>query len=249
MRASLVFIFSFTLSILSTLSFAKDYTAQDYVKELSKSSVILKIPAIQTLEWAGLSDPKVFDKLEADVLKNYQNTDSAEVIKALGWALRGLSFSGNEKYLPTLEKVAVDGGHRNLRKHAKKSVEVLRKYKDWNPMINPHHNNIDAGYPSKTQRYSNMLKSGEYELMRIAGKRIAREQVFDKKVLSIAAQSVQEYYPKVSDTLSVDSVAWVMRALASSTDPSYKPLIEEVFTKTEDKKLRRHAKKYLAYFE
>lgn len=236
------------LIFCSTFIWGEDYSPNDYIEIFSKSSIIQKTDAIQTLEWAGLSDPKIYDLLEKDLLENYETAESAELIRALNWVARGLSFSGNEKYIPTLEAVAKKGVHRNLRKFGTVGLEDLQKYKVWNPVINPNHNNIAAGYPPNQVRFINMLKSDDYELIRLAAKRIQRDQLYDHQYLDVLASVIQNHYQKVDDKLSVDSVAWAVRALAGAADPKYKAMIEDIAANAENKNLRKYASKYLAYY-
>lgn len=227
---------------------AEEYNPQQYIEIFSNPNIIQKQQAIQTLEWAGLSDPRIFDLLEKDLLENYKTAESGALIRALNWVARGLSFSGNEKYIPTLEAVAEDGAHRNLRKFGKQGLEDLQKYKAWNALINPNHANIKAGYPSQQERFKNMLRSDNYELIRIAAKRIHRDHLYEHAMLDIAAATIEKYYQKVDDDLSIDAIAWVLRATAGSADPKYKPLIEKVAAEAENKKLRKNANKYLDYY-
>lgn len=237
------------LCAVATYTQAADMQPQDYIEAFTKLSILQKPEKVEPLEWAGLSDPKIFDLLEKDVLDNYKTADSSGLIKALNWEVRGLGFSGNEKYIPTLQAVAKDGVHRNLRKYAEQAIADIGNYKQWNPLINPNHNNTNVAYPSDKQRYVNMLNSGNYELMRIAAKRIHWEHLYEHDILDVTAKAVEAYYQQANDDLSIDSVAWMVRAVAGSKDPKYKPLVENVAANAENKKVKKYAKKYLSYYE
>lgn len=237
------------LAIMTISAQARDLKPEDYVDTFSNKPLLQKDKTIESLAWAGISDPRIFDLLEKDLLDNYQTADSKNLIDVLSWTAKGLAFSGNEKYRSTLSGVASGAKHKKLRKYAEQSLAELDSYKKWNPVINSNHDNINAEYPSDKQRFKNMLQSGDYELIRIAAKRIHYEGNYDQDLLDIAAKVLEENYKNASDALSVDTVAWLLKAIAGSAEPTYKPLIVSVRDTTGNKRIRKYANKYLKYYE
>lgn len=237
------------LSIVMTATQASELKPEDYFNTFSQKTILQKDKTIESLAWAGLSDPRIFDLLEKDLLDNYKTADSKNLLDALSWAAKGLAFSGNDKYRSTLSTVADQAGHKKLRKYAGQSLQMLDDYKKWNPVINANHADYTAAYPSEKQRFKNMLQSGEHELIRIAAKRIHYAGHYDQDLLDIAADTLEDQYPKVNDSLSVDAVAWLIKAIAGSTDPKYKALIEKIRDTAENKGVRKYAKKYVKYYE
>lgn len=236
-------------AVLAVSAQASDLKPQDYLDAFSKSSILQKQKTIEPLAWAGLSDPRIFDPLEKDLLDSYQTADSGNLVDALSWAAKGLAFSGNEKYRPTLSTVANEAANKKLRKYARQSLEELDDYKKWNPLINPNHKSAKAEYPSEKQRFKNMLQSGNDELIRIAAKRIHYEGSYDRDLLDVAAKTLEERYSKASDSLSVDAMAWLLKAIAGSADLKYKAQIENIRDSAGNKRVRKYAKKYLQYYE
>ncbi len=245
-------VFSLTCAFLcAALSFslqARDLTPANYIEAFSSGSIIEKQKTIESLAWAGLSDPKIFDLIEKDLLDNYATADDGNMVRALNWAARGLAFSGNEKYNATLAKVAEGAKHKKLRKHAQNSLAELREYSVWNPLINPS-NASGSDYPNDAERYKIMLQSGNFEVIRLAAKRIHHEGVYSQDVLDVTMATIEKYYQNVDDDdTALDAMAWTAKALAGSKDLKYKPFIESIATNANNKKMRKYATKYLNYY-
>ena len=240
-------IFAALLLIFSAYSSAREYKPEEYLSAFENYSFADE-DAVKALNLAGLSDARIFDPLDQYVQKNMGNMDDSTVIKAVIYALEGLSYSGNGKYHATIEKAAFEGGHKKVKKAASEALAKLDQFAKWNPLINPNHNNYKAGYPGVKDRIKNMLSSGDDILMSTAARRVYDERWYDDVLLDAAAKSIDGHYQQVDDDASLDAMVWLMRATAASKKMKYKSLIEKVMETTDNKQLRKYAQKYLGYF-
>ncbi len=226
---------------------AEPETPDDYVKIFQSGSPIEQEKAAQSLEWAGLRSPKLFDLVEAKVLEALPKATDRIGVNYVGHLTKGLAYSGNEKYRPTIEKIIKDAPHRNVKKHATQALNDLPLYATLNPLIAPQAW-PEYPHPSLNQRLINMLSSGNSELMRMAAKRIHFTQNYQPEFLAQLNRAIDINYQQSLDSLGLDATAWMCRALAGSRVAEYKPTIEKVAASATEKKLRSYASKYLAYY-
>ena len=232
--------------LLSHVTLAAELTPEGYVKAYS-SGTEQEQSINESLAWAGLSDPEIFDPIEQQLLNAYLSKQSKDKIDYLSWLAKGLGFSGNPKYIPSLTTIAKDAKSKKLRRHAESALAILSKYQQWNPIIAP-----DAGiglpYPTTSQRLKIMLDSNDMELIRVAAKRMYLSRMSDHELISTASKLIEKHYQSDGDKVFIDTVAWLCKAVANSKNPQYKPLIERVSTSANNKKLRNYARKYLNYY-
>ena len=246
-RSWLVLVFC-AFAIHSPLASAVEPSSpEEYLRVFQSGLKIEKQNAAASLAWAGISSPKLFDLIEKEVLDNYQSASSRNSVAYVAWMIKALSFSGNEKYRATLGKVVTETKARKLRKYGTYALEQLSLYKKYNPIIAPKAW-PEHKHPSLNQRLINMLKSNEYELIRIAAKQINNEYNYQPELLAAVDQAIKAHYKTVNDPLSVDAIAWACRSIAGSRDEQYKAIIEEVSKNALNRKLRKYARKYLKYY-
>lgn len=240
-----------TLLVALTLSggaSAEEYDLAYYQEIFAKGNRTEQIKAAGSLEWAGLSDPVLFDLVKAKLDQVGPTAKSKGEIDYASWLLKALAFSGNEQYRAVLEEYSEKPFHKKLRKYAKQGQVALTQHSHWNPVIsNPEH--FDAAQSLKVNRLANMLRSDQMELKRIAAKRIHFEHLYDPYLLALLAERLQQEVPEMAgDKLTIDTYAWMAKALAGSAEPEYRPLIENLAETAPERKLQRYAKKYLNYF-
>ncbi len=215
-----------------------------YVKIFSNEPAYVQEDAAQELEWVGLSDPRLFDIIEKNMKARYMDVDRVGVNYA-SWMAKGLGYSGNEKYRAALEEVAANAAHKNTRKHANTALELLQRHRVWNPLIAGNGQAI-SGLSIEQTGYVNMLKSGDRELQRIAAKRIYHERIRNKQILGVLFDEAKKGVANPGDDRNdADAVAHMLKALAATSDPAYKPLIEDAAANAPDKNLRKWAARYL----
>lgn len=215
-----------------------------YIKVFSTEPAHIQKDAAQDLEWLGLSDTRLFDLIEKNLKAHYQSVDKVTVDYA-AWMAKALGFSGNDKYRATLETVVAGAGHKNLKKHAGTALENLAQYQRWNPIIAGNGQAI-GGLSIEHTGYVNMLNSGDRDLQRIAAKRIYHERLRSKQILDVLfAQAQQGVANPGAGKEDADAVAHMLKALAATSDPAYRPLVEDAANNATDKNLRKWAAKYL----
>ncbi|HEY9034545.1 MAG TPA: hypothetical protein VIN71_11450, partial [Pseudomonadales bacterium] len=203
-----------------------------------------QIDAADELAWLGLSDPRLFDIIEKNLKAHAMDVDKPGANYA-AWMAKGLAYSGNDKYRATLEDVAANAGHKNTRKHATNALELLAQHKRWNPIITGNGQAI-SGLSIEQTGYANMLKSGDYELQRIAAKRIYHERIRNSFLLGLLLDETQKALAKEGmERDEADAAAHMLKALATTSDPKYRALVEDTAANNKDKNLRKWAERYL----
>jgi len=234
---------SLTATLAQAASSQKELVDR-YVKIFSSEPAHIQQEAAQDLEWLGLSDPRLFDLIEKQMLARYMDTDKVGANYA-AWMAKALGFSGNPKYQASLEKVAGGAGHKNTRTHANTALELLAQHKHWNPII-AGNGKAMSGLSIEQTGYVNMLKSNERELQRIAAKRIYHERIRNQQMLAVLFEETKKAAANPGDGREdADCVAHMLKALAATSDPAYKPLLEDTANNAGDKNLRKWAARYL----
>lgn len=196
------------------------------------------------LRYAGISDINLYDYIEKKVLEKYKITDS----EAVSWLIIALGFSGLEKYEPTLEKIIKDDVNSAYTKHAADSLNNIIWYEEWNPIISDK-SNYNNNESEEVNHFANMLRSDQYLLMRIAAKRIHYQHLYSKYLLDILKYEIKQHYndPKY-DRFQPDTLAWMLKALCGSKNTEYRSVVAEVINNAKNRKIVKHAKKYMSYF-
>jgi hypothetical protein len=220
----------------------------DYIKTFTDGSYTAQEKACQRLEWAGLSDPRIFDLVEKNLLAGYQTADSRSSVNEMAWLTKALAFSGQEKYRNTIAEVAANGGHKKLRNYAAESDAMLTNYARWNPIINDK-KQYDAKQSVEANRFANMLRSDELALNLLATKRIYHEGLNDAYLLEALKQATEKRLPEENGSKEfVDTVAWMVKTLATTRDEKYLAVVEAASTSAGNKKVQKYASKYLKKF-
>lgn len=93
------------------------------------------------------------------------------------------------------------------------------------------------------QRYVNQLVQGGPVSIREAAQSIYHSGYRDQETLDVAAEVLLQKYRSASDNTTSDALAWVCKALASSGNGRYKPVLSEVVANSDNRKLDRHCEK------
>jgi hypothetical protein len=234
-----------------TVTFA-DATAEKEIKEyitiFSEGSYTAQEKACQRLEWAGLTDTRIFDLVEKNLLAGYQSADSRSTVNEMAWLVKALAFSGQEKYRNTIAEVAANGGHKKLRKYAAQSNDMLTSYTRWNPIINDK-KQYDPKQSAEANKFANMLRSDELELNLLATKRIYNEGLNDSYLLDTLKQATEKRLPEENNSKEyVDTVAWMLKTLATTRDEKYLAVVEYASTNASNRKVQKYASKYFSKF-
>jgi hypothetical protein len=198
--------------------------------------------AVESLAWKGISDPQMYDVIERRLL------DEGQIIKPnkdeknrVARYIRALGFSGQSKYTSTINKFL---SNRTYERYAATALKEMSLYEAWNPVIS-NRSTFDQNYPDDVSRVLNMLRASDMQLKRIGAKRVYFAEK-DAILLDRLAKELRANYQNVEDNeIEVDTVSWMVKALGSARNPSYRPLIEEVATKARSRKVAKYAKQAL----
>lgn len=217
---------------------------EQYVQIFSgNSNPVFHSDAIDTLEWKGLSDTRLFDiiekRLQTDFVPgNYDRTEKNRVARYM----RALGYSGQQKYAATLQTYVRDPVYG---RYAEGALRDLPIYQKWNPIIS-NRSTFDLKYSDDTNRIMNMLRSDDIFLQRIGAKRVyftpQDKDVFELLASRVSTRLQQSNY---GDRESQDTFAWLVKALGSSKDPKYVALITEVANSAQSSAVSRHAREAL----
>jgi len=231
-------------SSLSGQALAQALTEAEYVAIFSGDDVNKQKQAIDALVLAGLSDPKVFDTLHAEfqaslplAVDNASNDYSA-------WLLKGLAYSGDEKYLQTFNEIIAGDYPRKLKKYAKKSIPTLEQYMIWMPILSDK-SQYAASQTQEVNVIANALRSDALELKRYAAKRMINHSLHAPYLLSVLDSELKEPRLLKHEKLAINTYAYMAKALASSTKPEYRATLEQIAEHSSEKKLQKYVKKYL----
>ena len=240
MACGLSLFFSSNLSAVSS-----EELIEKYIRAFSPgASEQMQLDALNELQWSGVSDPHVYDLVEQNLLDKYSNARSKE-LDLVSWYAKSLGTSGLEKYRRSLQQVVDSKANKKVRKYAQEGLDNLSKYATWNPIIS------DQQYARSDKShlvngYANMLRSENWELMNIAAKRILAETLYDDYLLQVLDEAIRgKYRANYTEKLHILTLAWMIRAIASSNDSQYKATVEEVAGNAGTKKVRSYASKYL----
>jgi hypothetical protein len=200
--------------------------------------------AIATLALAGLSDPAIFDLIQAKLIASLAQANTRAGIDYSAWLIKGLSYSGNLAYRQTILDIQQGKYHKKLRRYAQEGLDNLAKYARWNPMLIDSDNQVDAEL-AQVNTFSRAIASDELELKRLAAKLIISERLYHDDLLALLQTELQQPRLLAHERLAIDTYAWMAKALASSGDRKYQPVIAEIANNSKEKKLRNYAAKYL----
>lgn len=203
------------------------------------------VPAVRTLAWLGISDAQVYDiveqrlKEDADPARGNRGEQDrvAHYIRALG-------FSGNPKYLPTLNSFQSD---RTYARATRNALEEFPQYQKWNPVIS-NRATFDAKYSDEVNRIMNMFASEDVQLKGLGARRIYHGKHHDEVLLDRLAAEAKANYAKSADAETNDAIAWMLKALGSARNPKYVALLEEAVRGASDRKIRNGAAAGLKYY-
>jgi len=196
------------------------------------------VPAVRTLAWMGISDARVFDVVEQR-LKADADAARGERREAdrVAHYLRALGFSGNAKYMPTLQSYV---GDRTYERAANNALRDFPSYQKWNAIIS-NRASFDAKLSDDVNRVMNMLAAEDIPLKGLGARRIYHAPHHDEVLLERLAQEAKANYAKSPDPEAADAIAWMLKALGSARNPKYAALLEDAVKGAPDRKIRNGA--------
>ena len=230
--------------LLAPFAFADDYTLEDYQQIFQGDNQFKQQSAVESLVLSGLNDPSLFDIVEAKLNASLPLATQKHPIEYSSWLAKGLGYSGNEKYRASLQAIVNGDYHKKLRKYAQEGLSNIDKFAIWNPILNDK-SQYDAKQSQQLNVFANALASSDLELKRMAAKHIADKRVYDEFIVEKLASQLTSLDLLKHDKLSIDTYAWIAKALASSANEKFKPVIVNIAETAPEKKLRKYATKYI----
>lgn len=210
------------------------------LKIMDSGSVEQKEQMLERLQWSGLSDPLLFDRLEKDVLAAQETKYfGRDELSVLSYEVRALGYSGNPKYQPTLQLLANKAENSKLKRHASKAKSDLVQFQAIQNKLATV-NITNAELPAEVVSYIKLLEINDAYAQRLAARAIFHEQRKDPALLKVAAVKLEAMYMDTNlDKTAEDSAAWLCKALKQAT--GYESLLQQVASKTPHKKIRKYA--------
>jgi hypothetical protein len=188
----------------------------------------------ESLAWMGISDTRVFDVIEKNLLAEGKTAIDDRNEKArIAWYIRSLGFSGQAKYETTINSFVKDPRYDG---YARNALADMPNYRMWNPVVS-NRANFDSKYSDEVNRTRNMLQSDDWFLKRLGAKRVYFG-VYDEVLFELIARDLKAHMA-MNDSKYSDCLAWLAKALQKNA--AYKPLLQEVAEKATDYHVANHA--------
>lgn len=202
--------------------------------------------AADTLAFAGVSDPKLYDVAEKRLMQVYSDTSKAG-LQVSGWLIKAISYSGNTKYLGSLQQIVDTSSAKRVRRYAEGGIATLNEYARWNPEISAGLGNL-TGRAAERKRVENMLNSQQFDLLRLGAKLAYKNYTHDEGVMNLVEKQLLQYYETTGDKVFVDAMGHLCKALGGSGNPAYRETMEKVANAAAEKKVRKYGARYLKNF-
>ena len=217
-----------------------------YLDVLDRGGYTIKLQVLQRLQWSGLTDPRLFDAIEKNLLAHYRESQyNKEPLAILAHQARALGYSGNEKYRATLIEVRANAGHLKLRDHAHTALYQLPRFRDWHLLIEASDFPVE-GKEVEIGAYMKMLSVDNPYVQRLAARAIFHERRQDADLLALAASRLESGYlePELPGSAQ-DTLAWLCKALGQSSNLIYQDLLARVAAESPHEKIRKQAAKFI----
>lgn len=217
---------------------------EQYIEILNSGTVSRQIGAAKEITRAGLSDPKLFDLINTQLLDNYLQSSGSDHVDYMAWLCKALASSGVSKYKPTLVKIAETTKDSKLERYARQSLELFEQYAEINKIVSDE-GNASPGRDPEVTKIINMLTSNMMKLKRDAAKMVTRKDYSDPVIYEIINDELLTGYTSATDKVAVDAMSWLCKALATSGNPLYKETLRKIVDDSGNSKLVKYAKKAL----
>jgi len=184
---------------------------ESYIKVFQLPFRMNQHTAAESLAYTGHSDNRIFDLIEKQLLDNFENLKDSYDIDWASWLVKALGFSGDERYLSTIEFLESEAPDKKLRKYSEVGRDYLIQYSQWNPVILSKEH-YDENLSLDLNRYANMLRSKVPELHKLAAKRIFFEGIQEPSIIELVHYRL-ETPAQNSDR---DTQKWLKKSLCNT---------------------------------
>ena len=218
----------------------------EYINGLASPSIFKRITTAKEITNSAITDERLYDKVEQRLLESAQvEYPTSEQSDEISWLCKALAASGNEKYRPTIQKIADDPANAKIGYYCRQSLDLIADYRSRNAEIN-RSDTAFSGLSAEENRIVNMLRSDDLKLKRDGAKIVSRGKTSNAIVYDVVAEELLAHYQDDEyDNLSVDTMAWLCKALSSSRNDKYASTLQTVMKNSSSWKLQNHARKAL----
>ena len=235
--------FDVPTAVCSTASDRSEEVNQ-YIETLTMGPLDSKTEAAKIITRSGFTDQRLFDVVEKELLEQYLVSKGSEQIDYIAWLCKALASSGMERYKPTLEKVLQTSENKKIKKYAEQSLNLFDQYAERSKIISDDKYAIPGRDP-EVARLMNMLRSDVMNIKRDAAKLISRNNYSDPDLFVVVNDELLKGYNQSDDGNTIDTMAWLCKALAYSGDANYKKTLQTIEDTSKHQKLVKYAKKAL----
>ena len=200
---------------------------------------------VARVKWSGITDPRLFDAMEAEVLSRDSTDSSHSGVEYLAWLVHCLAYSGSSKYQPTIEAVRKSATTFKIKRHSETALQVLPQFARWNPIIAQGIDAVDAADISR-QRTINMLQSNEPELMRAGASTVISSYLQDQRLTDLVRDLLLARYKTAdNDILLAEPMSWFCKVLGNSGRTEYIAALQQVSASSQQSAIEKWAEKSL----
>lgn len=200
------------------------------------------------VRFSGITDVRLFDIAEKNLLGNFKFEKKRKDQQYTSWLVQMLAFSGQEKYRASIERVLAWSRNTTVKRHSKRSLEVLSKYRRWNTVISQNLQDISENELNKA-RAKNMINAEDPELIRAGASILHHFYLFDKELTDLAEERLLAIYEKSTRKSGKDEYAeasaWLCKVLGGSMNQQYYTTLQTVLSNASSQSLKKWARKSL----
>lgn len=228
---------------MSAFAFSTESDRIDHlVSVLNGSSDKSKAVMLSRLQWSGISSPELYDVIRDQLRSEIDNPGREKIASHM---VRALGYSGNELYRESIIDVRENAASRKVRKHAQRALLDLGKFGSWNKLVGQVEITT-KGKDADVLTYMKMLSVDDVFVQRLAARAIFNERRLDDDLLALAAEKLEGYYKQsYMDGETMDTAAWLCKAIGQSGKSEYKKLLVKVERETQHPKIKKYARKYI----
>jgi hypothetical protein len=199
-----------------------------------------------SIKWSGISDARLFDAIEKELLASYSKDTSFDGVQRNSWLVQALAFSGQPKYRTTIETVMNSSKSQKLRQHAESSLKVQPDFAQWSPVIAKGLADVPPERIGK-QRTINMLTAADPELSRAGASFVLSKYLHDPEMIELTKQQLIARYKQASrDLEAAEAAAWMCKVLGETGNKEFIPLLQEVKANAKQPAVERWAGKSIS---
>ena len=213
-----------------------------FIAYFSDPNFEVKKEVFGELEFSGITDTRLFDIveqrfIETSKLKGMKNVDDA------AWLGKALSYSGQDKYLQTLNEARQSTRNTTFIKHLKLSIERLPQFTNWDKELVKNTEGL-TGEELYRQRTVNMINAADSYLSMVGARRVWFHHPTDAQYIKVVSEKLQAEYNKSDlSRRDIDAIGWYCNVLGKSEDSSYKPILDKIAPDSSNGRIRNYAKK------